>query len=215
VSNGKLFMTGPAHSAAGRRLVDITRAVIADMGGADNLSEAERQVVRRGATLAVACERLEESICNGGSSATEQAFMTASGGLSPYVILREASRALHGIARAKGGDTIADMAKQQPEELGQVTELLVKAGDLAARAISAGSAQSADLELYGMLADRCARTFQRIGLKRRPRDLNALSAFASDQTQTFSPLRASLAKDAQPRDERELVDTEVKELADE
>ena len=54
--------------------------MIADLGGPEGLSEAERQVCRRGACLAVACERLEELICNGTSSAAEAAFMTAAGG---------------------------------------------------------------------------------------------------------------------------------------
>ena len=101
VTNGsKLFMTGPAHSPAGRRLGDLLRQILSDAGGVSNLSEAEQQLCRRAATLSVACERLEESICNGGSSAAEQAFMSATGGLSPFVILREASKALHGIAFA-------------------------------------------------------------------------------------------------------------------
>ena len=170
VTNGKLFITGPATTAASRQLVDILHAIVNDLGGPDNLSEAERQLARRAASLSVACERLEQTICGGPSSA-EAAFMSATGGLSSYRILNEAGIILHGIARARGGNSIAAIAALPDPQLDRVTDLLMKAGDLAARCIAAGSAQSADLELYGMLADRCGRTFSRIGLRRRPREI--------------------------------------------
>lgn len=145
VSNGtKLFLTGPQTTAASRRLGDVLRAIVADLGGPSNLSEAERQLARRAASLSVACERLEETICNGHSSAAEVALQSATGGLSSYSILQEAGRALHGIARAKGGDSIAEMAKLPDAQLDRITDLLVRAGELAAKCIAAGSAQSAD-----------------------------------------------------------------------
>jgi hypothetical protein len=201
VTNGtkKLFLTGPAGSATARRFSDILRSIISDLGGRDApLSEGQRQLARRAASLSLACERLEESVFTGSMSAAEQAFMSATGGLSPYVILREASKALHGIAHVKGGDTISAMAKLPPEELGVVTDLLCRAGDLAARCIQAGSAQSADLELLGLLSDRLGRTFGRLGMARVPREVGIRMDYpAANQREAFSPLRAALAKDVQ------------------
>ena len=91
VTNGAaLFIHGQATSAESRRFTDILRAVIADLGGADApLSEAQKQIARRAASLSVSCEKLEEIILAGATSAAEQAFMSAAGGLSPYVVLRE------------------------------------------------------------------------------------------------------------------------------
>jgi hypothetical protein len=42
--------------------------------GADQLSEAQRQLAGRAASLSLACERLESVICGGTSSAAEAAF---------------------------------------------------------------------------------------------------------------------------------------------
>jgi hypothetical protein len=178
VSNGKhLFITGKQTSAEYRRFADILAAVVGDLGGADVLSEGQRQLARRGAALSLACERLEAMLC-GAPSAVEEKLRELAGGLSPYAILGEASRILHGMACVKGGDEgIRAMAALPPAELDRVVDLLVKAGDLAAKAISAGSEMGADLELYGTLADRCGRTFQRLGLKRVPRDVQSLSQY--------------------------------------
>jgi hypothetical protein len=55
VTNGsKLFLTGLQTTAASRRLGDVLRAIVSDLGGPDNLSEAERQLSRRAASLSVA-----------------------------------------------------------------------------------------------------------------------------------------------------------------
>ena len=173
VTNGKnLFVVGKATSAAARRFADILGAVVSDLGGADQLSEGQRQLARRAASLSLACERLEAVICGGVSSPAEAAFVEQSGGLSAYHIVAEAGRILHGIARVRGRDSIAEMAKLPDVELDRITDLLVKAGDLAAKAIAAGSEKTADLELLGTLADRCGRTFMRLGLKRQPRDIS-------------------------------------------
>jgi hypothetical protein len=206
VSNGShLFITGPAQSAASRRLADVLSEIVGDLGGSDNLSEGQRQLARRAAALSVACERLEATICNGVSSAAEAAFTEASGGLSPYVILREAGRILHGIGRTRGGNDIKAMAALTDDKLAVVTDLLKAAGELAAKAIAAGSAQSADLQLYGMLADRCGRTFSRLGIKRQPRDLGLVEANA--QPEPFSPLREQLRKEALAREQAQQQQT--------
>jgi hypothetical protein len=178
VTNGDLFITGPQNTAYARRLRDILGEIISDLGGPSELSEAERQLARRAASLSVASEMLEESICTGVSSAAAAAFTQSTGGLSPYSILAEAGRVLHGVARIRGGaDSIRSMAELPPDELDRVTDLLCRAGDIAAKCIAAGSEQSADLELLGQLSDRCGRAFLRIGLRRRPKEVQSLDQY--------------------------------------
>jgi hypothetical protein len=180
VTNGSaLFAVGPQTSAYARRLRDILGEVISDLGGPSELSEAERQLARRAASLSVACEKLEESICTGVSSAAAAAFTQSTGGLSPYAILAEAGRVLHAVARVRGGGEggVRAMAALPPDELDRVTTLLCRAGDLAAKCISAGSEQSADLQLLGELSDRCGRAFLRIGVRRRPRQIEDLQTY--------------------------------------
>lgn len=195
VTNGKnLFIVGKGTSPFARRFADILAEIISDLGGADQLSEAQRQLARRAASLSLACERLEAVLCGGVPSEADAVFAERAGGLSSHAILGEAGRILHGIARAKGGDGIRAMAELPAEELDRITDLLVKAGDLAAKAISAGSEKTADLELLGMLADRCGRTFQRLGLKRQPRDVESLDAYLAR--------RAHELPENEPDDER-------------
>jgi hypothetical protein len=86
----------PGDTAWARRFADILGEVISDLGGADRLSEGQRQIARRCATIAISCERME--------------------------------------------------------------------GDAAA-------GNPIDLETYGQLTDRLGRAFQRLGLKRVPRNV--------------------------------------------
>ena len=72
---------------------------------------------------------------------------------------------LNAIALAKGGHTVGELAKLPADQLAVVTDLLTRAGDLSSRAITA---ENGVLELYGLMADRCSRTFQRIGLAASP-----------------------------------------------
>ena len=118
VTNGQsLFVVGKATSPFARRFADILAEIVSDLGGADQLSEAQRQLARRAASLSLACERIEAVVCDGSSSAAEAAFTEASGGLSPYAILAEAGRILHGIARVRGGaDGVRAMAARPPDE---------------------------------------------------------------------------------------------------
>lgn len=97
VSNGRrLHVQAVGDSAWSRRFRDLVMQIVADLGGGDSLSEGQRQLARRCATIALECEKLE--------------------------------------ARALVGEAI-------------------------------------DLEVYGTLTDRLGRTFQRLGLRRVPRDV--------------------------------------------
>src|SRR5262249_11682788 len=60
VSNGKsLFVEADNRGPWARRFRDVIAEITSDLGGADLLSEAQRQLVRRAATISIACERME------------------------------------------------------------------------------------------------------------------------------------------------------------
>ena len=46
-------------NAWSRRLRDVLDQILADIGGPEHLSEAQRQLARRAATMSIACERME------------------------------------------------------------------------------------------------------------------------------------------------------------
>jgi hypothetical protein len=60
VSNGsRLFVERPGDTKWSRRFSDILAEIIADLSGPEGLSEGQRQLARRCATIAIECERLE------------------------------------------------------------------------------------------------------------------------------------------------------------
>jgi hypothetical protein len=67
VTNGKTLFAegGDNRSAWARRLRDVLELHVADLGGADAISEAERSIVRRAAVLTVELERLESAFAEG------------------------------------------------------------------------------------------------------------------------------------------------------
>jgi hypothetical protein len=66
VSNGAdLLPNIDGRSAIARRFRDIIAAVAVDQGGADHLSEARLQLVRRFAAAAVIAEQMESRLANG------------------------------------------------------------------------------------------------------------------------------------------------------
>lgn len=67
VSNGKaLFLEGDQRTAAARRFRDVLTEIVGDLGGHETLSEAQRQLARRAATLSVQCEALEAQASKSG-----------------------------------------------------------------------------------------------------------------------------------------------------
>jgi hypothetical protein len=99
VTNGKrLHVVRPGDTAWSRRFRDVLSEIISDIGHG-GLSEGQRQLARRCATISIACERMEGEA-------------------------------------ARGAEI--------------------------------------DLETYGTLTDRLGRAFQRLGLKRQPRDVTSL-----------------------------------------
>jgi hypothetical protein len=60
VTNGKaLFVEADGRGPWARRWRDLLAQIISDLGGADLLSEGQRQLARRCATIALSCERME------------------------------------------------------------------------------------------------------------------------------------------------------------
>ncbi len=60
VTNGsRLFVIPPGDTAWSRRFRDVFNQIIADLSGPDGLSEGQRQLARRAATIAIVCERME------------------------------------------------------------------------------------------------------------------------------------------------------------
>lgn len=96
VTNGKrLHVVKPTDGAWARRFRDVLDEILCDLGGTE-LSEGQRQLARRAATLSIVCEQME--------------------------------------CLAASGETF-------------------------------------DLNMYGKLTDRLGRTLQRLGLRRRARDI--------------------------------------------
>jgi hypothetical protein len=59
VTNGKrLHVEAPGDGAWSRRFRDVLSEILSDLGH-DGLSEGQRQLARRCATIAIACERME------------------------------------------------------------------------------------------------------------------------------------------------------------
>jgi hypothetical protein len=66
VSNGsRLHVVKAGDTAWARRFRDILFEIVSDLGGADILSEGQKQLARRAATLCISCEKLEGDIAQG------------------------------------------------------------------------------------------------------------------------------------------------------
>lgn len=69
ISNGSAILPGvDGRSTWVRRLRDLIQLHISDLGGNDSISEAERSIVRRAATLTVELERMESNFAIAGEA---------------------------------------------------------------------------------------------------------------------------------------------------
>jgi hypothetical protein len=60
VTNGKsLFVEADGRGPWARRFADVLGQIIGDLGGPEGLSEGQRQLARRAATISLACEKME------------------------------------------------------------------------------------------------------------------------------------------------------------
>jgi hypothetical protein len=66
VTNGRqLFIDGDAGLKVSRRFRDVLASIATDLGGADRLSEGQKQIARRCAMLSVECEIMESAAVAG------------------------------------------------------------------------------------------------------------------------------------------------------
>jgi len=73
ITNGTTLGLGvDERSAWCRRLRDLLRSHVSDLGGDDNLSQAERTLIRRASMLSLQCEMLEGKFAEAGGMATAQ-----------------------------------------------------------------------------------------------------------------------------------------------
>jgi hypothetical protein len=73
VTNGKrLHVVSPGDTAWSRRFRDVLAEIVSDLGGADRLSEGQRQLARRCATISIQCERMEGIAAKGDDIDLEQ-----------------------------------------------------------------------------------------------------------------------------------------------
>jgi hypothetical protein len=65
MSNGRLLPMTDGRSATARRFKDLVDDIAADLGGKAQLSEGQRQLIRRAAMLSAECERQEALAARG------------------------------------------------------------------------------------------------------------------------------------------------------
>ena len=66
MTNGKqMFVQGNGRSPWARRWKDLIEAHVADLGGVSNLSEAQRSLVKRAATIELELEQIEGRLSEG------------------------------------------------------------------------------------------------------------------------------------------------------
>jgi hypothetical protein len=68
VTNGKrLHVIAPGDTKWSRRWRDVLAEIVSDLSGPEGLSEGQRQLARRCATISIACERMEGEAAAGAS----------------------------------------------------------------------------------------------------------------------------------------------------
>jgi hypothetical protein len=108
VSNGtRLFVERPGDTKWSRRFRDILGEIISDLSGPEGLSEGQRQLARRCATIAIECERME-----GESAAGEKIDLDLYGTMTDRL-----GRAFHRLGlkrqqRTVSPPTLADIAAE-------------------------------------------------------------------------------------------------------
>jgi hypothetical protein len=61
----RLHVKRPGDTAWSRRFRDVFNLIVSDLGGYDQLSEGQRQLSRRAATISIACEKMEGEAASG------------------------------------------------------------------------------------------------------------------------------------------------------
>jgi hypothetical protein len=74
ITNGALI-DGDGRSAWARRMRDLIVLHVGDLGGEDNVTEAEKSIVRRVATLTVELERMESMFAEAGEASPDELIL--------------------------------------------------------------------------------------------------------------------------------------------
>jgi hypothetical protein len=177
VTNGSALLLGvDGRSPWIRRCKDIIAEHVSDCGGSDNISAAERSLIRRAATIATELERLESKFA-----------AAAQGKFTPrLLLLAENSMAM--AARYQPMRTNDDGTKVvNPEHNEEHYAKWMAAAREAIRAVAASEASAADLDAYQRAANSLRRLLEALGLKRRCRDVSLLNGEV--EALPWSPLR--------------------------
>jgi hypothetical protein len=160
ISNGSALLPGvDGRSPWVRRAKDIISEALADLGGVDNTSAAERSLIRRSAVLTVELERLEEKFALEAHREGKR--------LPPESLLIIAENAMAMAARYQPGPKGAANANEHADEhryaywLGQAREALR----------AAAGAELLNLDAYQRCANSLKRLLEAVGLQRRTRDV--------------------------------------------
>ncbi|MGJ0510342.1 MAG: hypothetical protein ACR652_25125 [Methylocystis sp.] len=81
IANGTRLIMADGRSLWAKRFTEICSAHCADLGGFDNLSQAELAIIKRAATLQVELEALETRLANGEGKIDLVAFAQISNGM--------------------------------------------------------------------------------------------------------------------------------------
>jgi hypothetical protein len=122
ITNGSALLPGVDQRGAWiRRCKDVIRAHLADMGGEDNTSAAERSIIRRASVMTVELERLEAKFAVEGEANERDIDLYIRGSGS----LRRLLEAIGLQRRAKDiGPTLGDLLR---EDLAQQREAAARA----------------------------------------------------------------------------------------
>jgi hypothetical protein len=118
ITNGKALLPGiDGRSPWVRRCRDVIEAHIADLGGVDNCSAAERSIVRRASVLTVELERLEAKFAAAGQADIEEldCYARIASNLRRLLESVGLQRRAKDIGPTLGDLLQADMIKQQRE----------------------------------------------------------------------------------------------------
>jgi hypothetical protein len=112
VTNGTALLPGvDGRSAWMRRCKDIIAAHVSDLGGEDNISAAERSIVRRASVMTVELERLEAKFAAAGEASERDLdlYIRASGHLRRLLETIGLKRRARDI-----GPTLGDLLREDP-----------------------------------------------------------------------------------------------------
>ena len=128
VTNGsKLLPLSDGRSATARRFKDLVEFICVDLGGADRLSEGERQLVRRAAALSAECERQEALWARGEAAFDIAAYSTLTNALRRVLWTLGLKRVPRDVTPGSAAITPHDLSQLSNSQLDRLYALLAEA----------------------------------------------------------------------------------------